>query len=113
MNTTTLAATAIVAVLVYFIARRWTVAHIYASLVAAEIANPQRAKWVEELAAKRERLEKEGLADSKEHERIEDRLAAINPLCVYGRRQECLLETAWEIYSECGWKTRRAQSIEV
>lgn len=108
----TLVGAVVVIVCLYFIARRWIVAEIYASLVAAEIGSPQRAKWVDELIAQREHLRKSGLEDSKEYERVEDRLAAINPKCVYGRQQECMLETAWEIYDECGWKKRQSPGTD-
>jgi hypothetical protein len=96
----------------YFIGRRWIVARIYASLVSAELASPQRSKWVDDLLAKRKELEKQGLEGSKEYEQVEDRIAAINPMCAYGRQKDCLLETAWELYDECGWKRRRIPPIE-
>ena len=99
--------TFVVVIYLYYIMRRLALGHIYASLIAAEIVSPGRVKQVEGLLAKPERLEKDGQDKGKEYERVEDQIAALNPMCVYGRREQCLLETAWEIYKECGWRNRR------
>lgn len=105
MNWKPLIVAAVALICLYVIGRRWIVAHIYAILVAAEMASPQRAKWLTEIVEKRKAVE--GQEDGKEYEQLNDEIAAMDPMCAYGRQQQCLLETAWEIYSECRWRKRR------
>jgi hypothetical protein len=85
------------AVIVYYTVRRWAVLDIFASLVAGTLANQLRAKYVEELMARRDRLD----VESKEYQQVEDFIAELDPMCVRGRQD--LLDAAWEIHHQCRW----------
>jgi hypothetical protein len=95
---------AAVLIAAYYTVRRWVVLAIFMSLVSGELADPVRAKHVEELVARRDELENLEISEEERDRRlaeIEDFIARGDPGCSLGRK--CLWDTAWEIYRECKW----------
>jgi len=106
---------AVLVLVIYFTLRRWVVAHIFAILVAGTLADPLhvdlRRSILEEcnrIEAEMEKAESDTETYKALERRLEERndfLASLDPSCPLGR--EALLATAWDIYHECGWRTRK------